>query len=258
MPWPGRHCVWRGGVGVGGEGAAAREAGDGLGHDGCLRAAGEDGVGVAMLDRAEGLADCVGGGGARGHDGQRGAERLMADGDVARGHVGDHHRDHERGGATRAALGDRVAVVGEGVDAARAGAHVDAQALVVDRAVGAEAGVGHGLVGGDERVLRVEVQVGGLLLAQQRRAVEVLDLGGHLDLEGLGVEVGDGADAAAPGDHALPGLLGRVAERRHGADAGDCNPVFHLNSQRDQKRAGPLLNRYIAMPPSTRMTSPVT
>ena len=247
-----------GGVGVGGEGAAAGEAGDGLRHDGRLGAAGENGVGVAVLDRAEGLAHGVGGGGAGGHDGQGGAERLVADGNVAGGHVGDHHRDHERGGAARTAVGDDVHVVGEGVDAAHARAHVDAQALAVDGVLGVEAGVGHRLVGGHERVLGKEVQVRGLLLAEKGGAVEVLDLGRDLDLEVLGVEVGDGADAALPRLHGLPGLLGGVAERRHGADAGDCNPVFHLNSQRDQKRAVPLLNRYIAMPPSTRMTSPVT
>ena len=115
----------RGGrIGVGGERAAARKAGDGLGDDGGLGAAGEDRVGVAVLDRAEGLADRVGGGGARGHDGQRGAERLVADGDVAGRHVGDHHRDHERGGATRATGGDGVDVVHAGAQAARAGAHV--------------------------------------------------------------------------------------------------------------------------------------
>ena len=188
-----------------------------------------------MLNRAEGLPHGVRGRGAGGHDGQGGAKGLVADGDVARRHVGDHHRDHERGGATRAALGDGVAVVGEGVDATRAGAHVDAQALAVDRSLGIETGVGHGLVGGDERVLRVEVEVRRLLLAQEIGAVEVLDLGGDLDLERLGVKVGDGADAAATGNHALPRLLGRVSKRRNGADAGDCYPVLHLNSQRVQK-----------------------
>ena len=52
--------------------------------DGGLRAAGDDGVGIAVANGAERLADGVGAGGAGRHHGQAGALAVVADGDVAR------------------------------------------------------------------------------------------------------------------------------------------------------------------------------
>ena len=249
------------GVGVRGECAAGGKARDDLGEDGRLGTAGQDGVGIAVLDGAEGLAHRMRRGRARGDHGQGRALGVVADGHVAGGHVRDHHRHKVRGGAAHALLGHHVHLVGVGLDATDARADVDAQTLVVDGTLGTEARVRHRLVGSRHRELHAPVEVPRLATPEVRLAVKALDLGGHLDREALRVEARDRPDAAAAREHRLPGRGCRVAQRRDGADAGDRHPVFHRHLPTEPNLAGPSLQRnpsYIAIPPSTRITSPVT
>ena len=58
--------------------------------------AGDDGVGISVLDRAVRLADGVGRGRAGGHHRQARPARAKADGDVGGCHVVDHRRDKIR------------------------------------------------------------------------------------------------------------------------------------------------------------------
>ena len=85
----------------------------------------------------------------------------------------------------------------------------------------------HGLVRRRHRKLNTGVQVLGVTLAKVLVAVKTLDLGRHLNGKRIGIEVRDRADAARAGAHGRPGGKRRVAERRYGADAGDCNSLFH-------------------------------
>ena len=110
----------RRGIGVGGQCAAGRKARNGIGDNCGLGAAGQDCIGIAVLDGAERLAHRMGRGRARGHHRQGRALCLVADCDIARSHVGDHHRDHVRRCAAGPTVGDRVDAVNECLHAAHA------------------------------------------------------------------------------------------------------------------------------------------
>ena len=198
----------------------------------------------------------MGRGRARGHDGQGRTLRLVTDCDIARSHVGNHHRNHVRRRAAGSAIGNRVDVVDERRHAAHARPHVHAQALVVDGAFGIEPRIVHCLVRSRHRKLNAGVEMFGVTLAKVLVTVKALDLGRHLDGKRIGIEVRDRADAARAGAHGRPGGKRSVAERRYGADAGDCNSLFHhgLLIQADEYAGSDF---YIAIPPSTRTTSPV-
>ena len=217
----------RRGIGVGGQCAAGRKACNGVGDNGRLGAAREDRVGIAVLDGAERLAHCMGRRRASGHDGQGRSLCLVTDCDIARCHVGDHHRNHVRRCAAGPTVGDRMDVVDERLHAAHARAHVDAQALTIDGAFDIKARIVHCLVRSRHRKLNAGVQMLGITLAKVLVAVEALDLGRHLDGKRIGIEVRDRADAARPGAHGRPGGKCGVAERRYGTYASDCNSLFH-------------------------------
>ena len=107
-------------VRISGECTAGRKACNGIGDNGRLGSAREDRVGIAMLDGAERLTHGMGRGRASSHDGQGWAFRLVTDRNVARSHIGNHHRDHVRGRAAGPTIGDRVDVVDERLHAAHA------------------------------------------------------------------------------------------------------------------------------------------
>ncbi len=107
-------------VRISGECTAGRKARNGIGDDCGLGTAGENRIGIAVLDGAERLAHRMGRSRAGSHDGQGRALCLMANRDIARSHVGDHHRNHVRRCAAGPTIGDRVDVVDERLHAAHA------------------------------------------------------------------------------------------------------------------------------------------
>ena len=221
------RAAGRRGIGVGGQCAAGRKARNGIGDNGGLGAAGQDCIGIAVLDGAERLAHRMGRSRARGHHGQGRALCLMANRNVARSHVGNHHRNHVGRCATRPAIGNRVDVVDKRLHAAHARAHIDTQAIAIDRALNIEARIVHGLVRRRHRKLNTGVEMLGVMLAKVLVAVKALDLGRHFNGERIGIEVRDRADTARAGAHGRPGGKRGIAERRYGTDAGDCNSLFH-------------------------------
>ena len=201
------------GVGVLGQRFSIRETGHGFGYERSLGATGNDGVGVAVLDGAERLADRVCRGGTGGHHGQGGAIELLPDGDFAGCHVRDHHGDHEGRDAACAAGAHDVDIVGVGLHASDARTNVDAHVVAIAGALGVKTGLRDGFVGGDECVLDEEIHVA-RVASESLGAVEVLDLSGYLDLEVGRVESRDGADAVLSSDEGVPGLGGAVADGR--------------------------------------------
>ena len=107
-------------VRISGESTAGCKARNGIGDDCGLGAAGENRIGIAMLDGAERLAHGMCRGRAGGHHGQGRALCLVADCDIARSHIGDHHRDHIGRCTARPPIGNRVDVVDECLHAAHA------------------------------------------------------------------------------------------------------------------------------------------
>ena len=107
-------------VRISGECTAGRKARNGIGDNCGLGTAGENRIGIAMLDGAERLAHRMGRSRAGGHDGQGRAFCLVADCDIARSHVGNHHRNHVGRCAAGPTIGDRVDVVDERLHTAHA------------------------------------------------------------------------------------------------------------------------------------------
>ena len=107
-------------VRISGERTAGRKARNGIGDNCGLGAAGQDCIGIAVLDGAKRLAHRMGRSRAGGHHGQGRALCLMTNRDVARSHVGNHHRDHVGRCATRPTVGNRMDVVDERLHAAHA------------------------------------------------------------------------------------------------------------------------------------------
>ena len=107
-------------IGIGSECTAGRKARNGIGDDDRLGTAGENRIGIAMLDGAERLAHGMSRGRARGHHGQGRAFCLVADRDIARSHIGNHHRNHVRRCAAGPTVGNRMDVVDKRLHAAHA------------------------------------------------------------------------------------------------------------------------------------------
>ena len=108
-----------------------------------------------------------------------GALRAIADGDVARGDVADHHGDEQGRNAAGAAVEEFFALGHEGVHAANAAAHVDAEAFRGDGAD--DAAVVHGLLRGGHGVLREQIH------APRIAAGDAKGLGHRRDIKGHGV-----------------------------------------------------------------------
>src|ERR1700722_12591820 len=109
-----------------------------------------------------------------------------------------------------------------------AGAEVDAEARRGPAGPVEEAGVLHGLTSGgqgESRVGAAFVPARGVL----HIAVElkVLDFGAETGGKSAGVEMGDGADAAAAGDLRGEQFVHTVGDRRNSSHACDDDAAFH-------------------------------
>ena len=211
----------RGPLGIvdGGQRHAAGEAGDSQLIQGGLRAAGDHGVGVAVADCVERLADGMCAGGAGGYHAHRRALSVMLNGNGAGGDIGDHRRDKKRRYLFRAAVKQLFAVFYKGCHAADSGTDIDSQPFRLHSAD--NAAVLHSLGRGGQGVLGIKIGFPDFFLFQIKSGVEILDLRRHLNLKFLRIEPGDKADAVFARLHPLPSGLGVVADRGHRADSRD-------------------------------------
>ena len=192
-----------------------------------------------MPDGTERLTEAVRRGGAGGDDVQARALGLVLDGDVAGRDVGDHRRNEQRGNPLAGRVLDhlgRLPVLD--LEAADAGAHVDAEAERVDvhlLAFGFQAGSLHGLPGGRHGELGELVLLAdkGLVHIITLR-VEVLDLAG--DRDGHVLKVLDVVDAADAVHEVLPIRIEIISHGGNDAHAGDNYSFrFHNFSTTDCK-----------------------
>ena len=222
-----------------GKGLRVGEAGHADRNGGVLGAAGDDGVGIAVPDGAVRLAEAVRRSGAGRDDVQARALRLVLDGDMAGRDVGDHRRDEQRGDPLAGGILDhlgRLPVLD--LEAADAGAHIDAQAERVDvhlLAFSLQAGSLHGLPG------RRHGELGELVLLADKGLVhivllriEILHFAG--DRDGHVLEVFDIVDAADAVHEVLPIGIEVISHGGNDAHAGDNNSFrFHNFSTTDCK-----------------------
>ena len=189
----------------------------------------EDGVGKAELDRAEGLPHGLRARCARGGRGQVGALGTVADGDVAGCDVADHLGDEQRGNAVRALLEQDFRLLDEGLHAADARAHIDAEALGGDVGAGFQPALLHRL-GGSRLGEQAEAVIAPGLLDGDApgRGVEVPHDAGHADRKAALCQFGALTDSAAARLEGGPESCGIVADRRNDAGAGDDDSsLFH-------------------------------
>src|SRR5439155_5927800 len=163
-------------------------------RDGCFRATGKHGYGVATLYDLRRLADAVSAGCAGADDGVIGPAGLSVNGDDAGRHVGDHHRHRERAYPLGPALQQRGVTFLDLLHAADARAHNHADVVRVHLG-GVEARLRQRLLGSRERELAVAADVAGGLAIHVVLGVEALDLGRDLGVEVGGVKAGDAADS---------------------------------------------------------------
>jgi hypothetical protein len=107
----------------------------------------------------------------------------------------------------------------EGVEAADTGGYDNAYPVAVEVGSLLQAGVGHGLTGGHERILGVEVELTEFLAVDMVGGVEALYLAGKLSLKLRGVEVCDRCCTAFAFKGGGPGGLDIIAQRGYGAEA---------------------------------------
>ena len=192
--------------------------------DGGLAAARDDRVGIAVMDRAIGLADGVGGSGAGRHHRKARALAAKANGDVARSDVGNHHRHEQRRNAGGTALEELVALREDRADAADAAAHIHAQALGIHLAL--DAAVGNCLNGRRHGVLGEEIHAPRVAAGDSvLLGIKFLDLCCHGNL-GVGrIKARNLADTAPAVFQALEDRLNITADGRDRAHAGNDNSV---------------------------------
>ncbi len=212
-----------------GQRLGVREAGDTDRYGTAVAAARDDGVGVAVLDGAERLADGVRGGGAGRHDVDAGALGAELDGDLAAGHVGDHRRD-EVGGDPLAGLvlEELLQLALDGREAADTGADIGAQTARLDVLAAHQAGVVHRLPGGSHRI-----DGEGILLADERLVhpvffrIEIPDHAADLDGQVICRELCDMVNSAHAVDKVVPKSLDIVSDAREDAESGHNYSFLH-------------------------------
>jgi len=189
-----------------------------------FRAAGQHHVRVAATNRLPRLADGVAAGRTGGDDAEVGSLRSEEDRDHARCQVADGHRDEEGGHSIRPLLAHEQDLVGQSSNAADAGADDHAGSLGF-RAFESrrEPGLVHRLAGRHERQLNVAIVSALVFAIEDRRRIEILDLGGDAGGQPRGIELCDGTHARSAGNHSVPGGGDVEPESRQGAHTRDDN-----------------------------------
>ena len=186
--------------------------------DGCFCAACDHGVCIAVTDHAHCLTDRIGSGCTSGDGRKRCAFALIAHCDHAACHVGDHHWNEEWGDFPRSFFEQLLMLIHEGLDAADAGADVDADAVFIHRAD--DAALFHGLCGSCHRELGVDITVQDIHLFHVCARIEISYFGCHLDFIVGGVKLCDRSDPAAALFNVFPERLHIISERAD--DAHSC------------------------------------
>jgi hypothetical protein len=209
------------------QGPGRDKAAQAHGRDAGLGAAGDHHVGLAPLDGPQGVADGVGRRGAGRGDGGVGAAQAEVDGDGAAGRVGDHLGDDERRDAAGPAVAEAVVLFLELGQPADTAAEDDAGAEGVHLAE-VDTAVAHGLDGRHQGKLGEAVQPPRHPGVEDGLRLEVLDLPAKADLEPLGVDDGDGPDAALSVQQALPVRGDRRRQRVDRPHARDDDAAGHF------------------------------
>ena len=228
------------GVAGGGQGLDVGEAAEAERVNRGLGASGDDGVGLAVFDGPEGLADGVGAGRACRHDGKAGTLGAEPDGDVARTDIADEHGDEVRRYARYPFLDHDLGLVDEGLHASDAGADVYAETVGGDVGAGLKPALGHGLDGGAGGEAAEEVaSPHGCGLHAHRDGIEILYASGDVDRQlSVFVHPFEGDYAAAAFLEAGAESVDIISDGRDHAHSGNYySSFFHISEYHILKHA---------------------
>ena len=209
-----------GGIGIlrHGQGLHVDEARNAHRNNGCFRTAGNHRIGVAVTDYPQGLTDGIGAGGTGGHRRQGRTLAVVADGNHARRHIGDHHGYAQGGHPVRSPALQLADLRGHGVQATDAGAKVHRHPL--RRQSADNAALLHRLNGSAHGILGKLITAQGLAAVHVLHGVKALDLGSQLGLVVGCIKISDGTDAVVAGNQVVPGGFHVAAHRADHAQTG--------------------------------------
>ncbi len=139
------------------------------GDAGRFTAAGQDDLRLVVADEPPGLANAVVGCRAGRHDAEIGPGKAELHGDQARGHVADHHRNHEGRDAARAFQDQLLVLLAERFQSPDAGADQHPHAIEV-QVLRVEPAVLHRFLGGGHGQLRIAIRPARVLLVEEMGA----------------------------------------------------------------------------------------
>src|ERR1700722_6792352 len=203
------------------------ETADAHGSDGGFRAAADHHFGGAALDDFEGVADSVGGSGARGGSGGIRALGAIANGDVAGSQIDDGGRDEKGRDSAWTALDQFPVLAFDDVETADAGRDVDADFVEV-RIFGLPVGGFYGEIRSRESDLDEAAHFFQFFFLDPLEGIEVLDFTGDLAVKAGGVELRDDTNAALAGYEVLPGFLRADAQRADQSNTRNDYPASQL------------------------------
>ncbi|MPN20519.1 hypothetical protein SDC9_167898 [bioreactor metagenome] len=180
-----------------------------------------------MAYGAQRFADRIASGGAGGNGRYGGALAAETDRDHARGHIGNHHRDKIGRNLSRPLFKQLFMFNHKRVDAAYAGAEIHAHAFRRD--CSGNTAVRHGLAGGGNRVLRVEVCARQFKPVEILQRVKILYLGGDFDLILFGVKAGDRTYSAFSVFQIIPKGGDIITQRGDGAHPGNDDSIHSFS-----------------------------
>ncbi len=211
---------------AGAEGAHGGKPAHAEGDAGGFTATGNHDVRFIIANQAPGFPDTIIGGRTGRDDGKIGTGKAKLDGDQAGGHVGDHHRDHERGDPPGSFVQKDLILIGEGLQSTNAGSDEDANTVSGDLG-GIQPGMEHGLLGGSHGELRVAIRPAGVFLVTKiLLRFKIQDLGRKAAIVLGGIPDGDRRDAALACHKVIPRGIDVEAEGSDRSHAGDDNAPF--------------------------------
>ncbi len=185
-----------------------------------LAAAGDDQIGVAVLNRPHAQADRMRRGRAGSDHAEIRALQSILDRQVTGDHVDDRGRHEERRNLARSALEKGVVLRLNGVQATDAGTTNSTAALRVEFTE-VELGVRHRLDAGRDAVLHEFIHAPSVFRRQVLFQLEAANLSAEAHWKRGHVEPGDRADTAFAAQDRVPGGNDSAADRRNDTEARD-------------------------------------
>ena len=177
----------------GGKGLHGIESTNGQRSDVGFRSAGDDGIGIPILDGPKGISDTVGPRGAGRHKTGVGSLGPKTDGNMTRGQIGYQHGNEERRNPTGPLLHKNLMILLKGRQPSQSRPDNNPDPIRILRS-DLELGILHGFMGGSHRILNEEIHFFDLFLLNIEIRIEIFHLSSNFRLKPIRIESCDGTD----------------------------------------------------------------